>query len=67
MALQVVMKPLNSLEFAAACSTLADMGIISLGNAREERLKKVGLKAHKEDVALALQDVRLLRNLLSLV
>ena len=61
------MKPLNSLEFAASCSNLADMGILAVGNAKEERLKKISLRAHKDDVALALQDVRLLRNLLSLL
>lgn len=60
------MKPLNSLEFAAACSNLGDMGIMGVGHAREERLRKLSLKAHKDDVALALQDMRLLRNLLSL-
>ena len=60
------MKPLNSSEFAAACSNLSDMGIVSLSAAREERLRKIGLRAHKDDVALALQEVRMLRNLLSL-
>lgn len=60
------MKPLSSLEFATACNTLADMGIIYLGNAKEERLKKISLKAHKDDIALALGEVRLLRNVLSL-
>ena len=65
--LQVSIKPLNSLEFAASCSNLADMGIMAVGNAKEERLKKISLRAHKDDVALALQDMRLLRNLLSLI
>ena len=65
-AAQVAIKPLNSSEFAAACSTLADMGLLGLGKAREERQRRVTLRAHKDDVALALQDIRLLRNVLSL-
>ena len=60
------MKPLNSLEFAAACSNLVDMGIMAMGHAKEERLRKVSLKAHKDDVALALQETRMLRSVLAL-
>ena len=64
--LQVAMKPLSSIEFTAACSTLADMGIMEVGKAREDRQRKVSLRTHKDDVALALKDVRLLCNFLSL-
>lgn len=60
------MQPLNSTEFAAACSTLADLGLLALDKAREQRLRQVRLRVHRDDVALALQDRRMLRNLLSL-
>lgn len=60
------MAPLSSLEFATACSMLSDMGVISLGPAKEERIRKISLRAHKDDIILALGEVRLLKNVLSL-
>lgn len=51
-------------EVTAACSTLADMGLMGLGSAREERQRRVTLCITVEDLRLALEDVRLLRECL---
>ncbi len=61
---QVALKPLAASEVTAACSTLADMGFVDLAHGSEERQRRVTLRIAVEDVALGLQDVRLLRNCL---
>lgn len=58
-------KPLASSEVSAACSTLADMGLLGLGHAREERQRRVTLRMAVADIALALADARLLRSCLT--
>jgi hypothetical protein len=65
--LQVAFRPLAFPEVAAAASVLADQGLLGLGPGREERLRRVTLRAAPEDVAAALADVRLLRGCLACV
>ena len=64
--LQVALRPLNTAEFASAASTLADMGLLSLGKGKEERLRRVTLQVHADDVVLALQGFRLFRSIMAL-
>ncbi len=61
---QVGFGALDSTSFSSACSTLADHGLLGLGPAREERLRRVTLRAAAADVALALQRVRLFSRVL---
>jgi cell division control protein 6 len=61
---QVAFRALAPSEVTAACSTLADMGLLGLGPAREERQRRVTLRISLEDVSLALQDARLLKDCL---
>lgn len=62
---QVAFKPLAPSEVSAACSTLADMGLLGLGHGREERQRRVTLRMAVADIALALADARLLRSCLT--
>lgn len=61
---QVGFGALDGTSFTSACSTLADHGLLGLGPAREERLRRVTLRAAAADVTLALQGVRLLSRIL---
>ena len=55
---------LEGTDFSSACSTLGDHGLLGLGGAREERLRRVTLRAAPDDVALALHELRLFSNVL---
>ncbi len=61
---QVAFRALAPSEVSAAVSTLADMGLLGLGHAREERQRRVTLRMAVADIALALADARLLRTCL---
>ncbi|EIE18599.1 P-loop containing nucleoside triphosphate hydrolase protein [Coccomyxa subellipsoidea C-169] len=62
---KVAFKALAPSEVSAACSTLADMGLLGLGHAREERQRRVTLRMAVADIALALADARLIRGCLT--
>lgn len=62
---QVAFRALAPSEVSAAVSTLADMGLLGLGHAREERQRRVTLRMAVSDIALALADARLLRSCLT--
>ncbi|XP_010543051.1 PREDICTED: cell division control protein 6 homolog B-like [Tarenaya hassleriana] len=51
-------------EFANMCTVLNDQGLLKLGQAREDRLKRVTLRADESDIAFALQGIRFFRNCL---
>ena len=61
---QVGFPALEGTDFACACSTLGDHGLLGLGAAREERLRRVTLRAAPDDVALALRELRLFSQVL---
>ncbi len=61
---QVGFGPLGGTDFCAACSTLADHGLLGLGPGREERLRRVTLRAAPADVLLALQGAPLFSKVL---
>ncbi|KAK9840798.1 hypothetical protein WJX81_005432 [Elliptochloris bilobata] len=61
---QVGFGALGATDFSAACSTLADHGLLGLGPAREQRLRRVTLRAAADDVVLALRDLRLFSTVL---
>ncbi|CAL8466096.1 g5632 [Coccomyxa elongata] len=62
---KVAFRALAPSEVSAAVSTLADMGLLGLGHAREERQRRVTLRMAVADIALALADARLLRSCLT--
>ena len=57
-------KELPQGEFCNMCTALADHCLVKLGNANNDRLRKVRLLATEDDVVFALQGVHFFRNLL---
>ena len=55
----------SKLEFSGACCVLGDLALLDLGTAREEGQRRIALRVSTEDVTLALQDMRLFRNVLA--
>ncbi|KAL3696305.1 hypothetical protein R1sor_010381 [Riccia sorocarpa] len=58
------MQTLTSPEFSNICQVLADQALLTLGANREDRLRRVTLKADQDDVTFALQGVRFFSNCL---
>ncbi|KAK2641474.1 hypothetical protein Ddye_023237 [Dipteronia dyeriana] len=56
--------PVGTLEFLSMCRVLNDLGLLKLGQSREDKLKRVTLKVDESDVSFALQGVRFFRNCL---
>ncbi|CAI9109182.1 OLC1v1008956C1 [Oldenlandia corymbosa var. corymbosa] len=56
--------PLSIMELSNMCRVLADQGLIKLGQAREDKLRRVMLKVDEADINFALQGVRFFRNCL---
>lgn len=52
------------LEFSSMCRVLSDQGLLKLGQSREDKLRRITLKADEADIAFALQGVRFFRNCL---
>ncbi|KAH9701654.1 cell division control protein 6 [Citrus sinensis] len=59
-----VIPPVGTLEFFSMCRVLHDQGILKVGQSRDDKLKRVTLKADESDVTFALQGVRFFRNCL---
>ncbi|XP_010521931.1 PREDICTED: cell division control protein 6 homolog [Tarenaya hassleriana] len=51
-------------EFSNMCTVLNDQGLLKLGQAREDKLKRVTLKVDESDITFALQGIRFFRNCL---
>ncbi|XP_012832341.1 PREDICTED: cell division control protein 6 homolog B-like [Erythranthe guttata] len=51
-------------ELLSMCQVLDDQGILKLGQARDDKLKRVTLKIDGADIVFALQGVRFFRNCL---
>jgi cell division control protein 6 len=57
-------KELPQGEFCNMCTALADHCLVKLGNANNDRLRKLRLLATEDDVVFSLQGVHFFRNLL---
>ena len=55
---------LNPSEFSGVCNNLSDMTLLKVSPGREDRLRKVSLAVHQDDVVFALQGVNFFRNLI---
>ncbi|KAL3530863.1 hypothetical protein ACH5RR_010185 [Cinchona calisaya] len=56
--------PSGILELTSMCRVLGDQGLLKLGQAREDKLRRVTLKVDGADINFALQGVRFFRNCL---
>ncbi|MCO5575545.1 hypothetical protein L7F22_029346 [Adiantum nelumboides] len=56
------MPALSVPEFSSVCRVLADQGLLNIGTAREERLKRVTLQVDQDDIVFALQAIRFFCN-----
>lgn len=56
--------PVGTLEFFSMCRVLHDQGLLKVGQSRDDKLKRVTLKADESDITFALQGVRFFRNCL---
>ncbi|KAK7301771.1 hypothetical protein RJT34_12646 [Clitoria ternatea] len=56
--------PAGILEFSNMCRVLNDQGLIKLGQAREDKLKRVTAKIDEGDITFALQGIRFFQNCL---
>ncbi|XP_029128619.1 cell division control protein 6 homolog B [Cajanus cajan] len=55
---------LGILEFSNMCRVLNDQGLIKLGQAREDKLRRVSPKVDEGDITFALQGIRFFQNCL---
>ncbi|GFZ13298.1 cell division control, Cdc6 [Actinidia rufa] len=60
----ILIPPLGIMELSSMCRVLGDQGLLKLGQAREDKLRRVTLKVDEADIAFALQGVRVFRNCL---
>ncbi|PSS14206.1 Cell division control protein 6 B like [Actinidia chinensis var. chinensis] len=60
----LLIPPLGIMELSNMCRVLGDQGLLKLGQAREDKLRRVTLKVDEADIAFALQGVRVFRNCL---
>nr|XP_016503225.1 PREDICTED: cell division control protein 6 homolog B-like isoform X1 [Nicotiana tabacum]XP_016503227.1 PREDICTED: cell division control protein 6 homolog B-like isoform X1 [Nicotiana tabacum]XP_016503228.1 PREDICTED: cell division control protein 6 homolog B-like isoform X1 [Nicotiana tabacum] len=56
--------PVGIMELSNMCRVLGDQGILKVGQAREDKLRRVTLKIDEADITFALQGIRLFRNYL---
>ncbi|KAF5744520.1 cell division control protein 6 [Tripterygium wilfordii] len=56
--------PVGTMEFSSMCRVLNDQGLLKLGQAREDKLKRVTLIVDDADVTFAMQGSRFFRNCL---
>ncbi|KAL8465166.1 hypothetical protein ACS0TY_034602 [Phlomoides rotata] len=56
--------PVGIMELSSMCRVLDDQGILKLGQAREDKLRRVTLKVDGADIVFALREVRFFRNCL---
>ncbi|XP_075079594.1 cell division control protein 6 homolog B-like isoform X2 [Nicotiana tabacum] len=56
--------PVGIMELSNMCRVLGDQGILKVGQAREDKLRRVTLKVDEADITFALQGIRLFRNYL---
>ncbi|KAI8523606.1 hypothetical protein RHMOL_Rhmol13G0087300 [Rhododendron molle] len=56
--------PVGIMDLSSMCRVLGDQGLLKVGQAREDKLRRVSLKVDESDIAFALQGVRLFRNCL---
>ncbi|XP_058198873.1 cell division control protein 6 homolog B-like isoform X2 [Rhododendron vialii] len=56
--------PVGIMDLSSMCRVLGDQGVLKVGQAREDKLRRVSLKVDESDIAFALQGVRLFRNCL---
>ncbi|KAL2332926.1 hypothetical protein Fmac_014139 [Flemingia macrophylla] len=59
-----IIPPAGILEFSNMCRVLNDQGLIKLGQAREDKLRKVSPKIDEGDITFALQGIRFFQNCL---
>ncbi|KAF5731507.1 Cell division control Cdc6 isoform 2 [Tripterygium wilfordii] len=59
-----LIRPVGTLEFSSMCRVLNDQGLLKVGQAREDKLKRVTLKVDEADITFALQGVRFFRSCL---
>ncbi|EOA36881.1 hypothetical protein CARUB_v10008935mg [Capsella rubella] len=56
--------PAGITEFSNMCTVLNDQGILKLGQARGDKIKRVSLRVDESDITFALQGIRFFRNCL---
>ncbi|GFS39253.1 cell division control, Cdc6 [Actinidia rufa] len=56
----ILIPPLGIMELSNMCRVLGDQGLLKLGQAREDKLRRVTLKVDEADIAFALQGFNLL-------
>ncbi|KAJ7964151.1 Cell division control protein [Quillaja saponaria] len=56
--------PAGILELSSMCRVLHDQGLLKLGQSRDDKLRRVQLKADEADITFALQGIRFFRNCL---
>ncbi|KAI8574003.1 hypothetical protein RHMOL_Rhmol01G0319900 [Rhododendron molle] len=61
----MLIPPVGIMELSSMCRVLGDQGIIKLGQAREDKLRRVTLNVDEADIAFALQGIRVFRNCLN--
>ncbi|KAJ4830103.1 Cell division control protein 6 B [Turnera subulata] len=59
-----IIPPVGTMEFSTMCRVLNDQGLLKLGQARDDRLRRVTLKVDEADITFALQGIRFFRNCL---
>ncbi|XP_058202630.1 cell division control protein 6 homolog B [Rhododendron vialii] len=61
----ILIPPVGIMELSSMCRVLGDQGILKLGQAREDKLRRVTLNVDEADIAFALQGIRVFRNCLN--
>ncbi|XP_010487275.1 PREDICTED: cell division control protein 6 homolog B-like [Camelina sativa] len=59
-----MISPAGITEFSNMCTVLNDQGILKLGQARGDKVKRVSLRIDESDITYALQGIRFFRNCL---
>ncbi|KAG7653389.1 P-loop containing nucleoside triphosphate hydrolase [Arabidopsis suecica] len=59
-----MISPAGITEFTNMCTVLNDQGILKVGQARGDKLKRVSLRVDESDITFALQEIRIFRNCL---
>ncbi|KAG5566998.1 hypothetical protein RHGRI_002530 [Rhododendron griersonianum] len=61
----ILIPPVGIMELSSMCRVLGDQGVLKLGQAREDKLRRVTLNVDEADIAFALQGIRVFRNCLN--
>ncbi|GAQ80088.1 Pre-initiation complex subunit CDC6 [Klebsormidium nitens] len=62
---RTLLRPLTSREFTDSCDVLAAQALLVIGPAKEQKHRRVTMRATDDDVTFALQGIRFFRNLLT--